>query len=643
MSYYQPQEIVKGGNYLFVRASNGLYMYNMNDKSVTTFDRTRQLNDTYVDKIAWNEKAKRLLVSYDNSNIDLVDVNENVKNISGLYLKPMTQSKRLYSICMYDKFAYLATGFGIVKIDMEKAEIAESYILGEPVAKIMIEGSDIYARRSIDVIKSRLEKNLMDPQNWEVTKEYPSNIWKDDTGDWNEYKDLVATLKPEGPKRNFFGFMRFKNGVLYTACGNGGSAYRPGTVQLYDGEEWIILDDDMTEIANQQGNNWQFIETYSVDVDPFDTKHIFAGGRTGLYEYYDGKLVKYFNKDNSLLKSASSSNKYTRVSSVLYDEEGTLWFMQQMVKDNSIMAITKDGEWHSYPQEMLLNDIGNSFTGLSGLIMDSRDKMWFVNNHYENQSFFCFDPKTKEIINYMTTLVNQDGVITDIYIPHCITEDMEGNLWLGAQSGLYLIDKSTLGSQLKYVTQVKVPRNDGTSYADYLMDGVNISCIAVDQANRKWIGTNGAGVYLISADNMEQIENFTSENSPLLSDNIEAITINHSTGEVFIGTDRGLCSYMSDATAVSIEMTKDDVYAYPNPVVSGYDGMITVVGLTRDADVKILTVNGQLVAQGRSNGGMFTWNGRDTKGRRVASGIYMVATATSDGKKGTVCKIAVIR
>jgi flagellar hook assembly protein FlgD len=99
---------------------------------------------------------------------------------------------------------------------------------------------------------------------------------------------------------------------------------------------------------------------------------------------------------------------------------------------------------------------------------------------------------------------------------------------------------------------------------------------------------------------------------------------------------------MSDASSPATEMTKDNVYAYPNPVVKGYDGLITVVGLTYDADVKILTVNGRLVAEGRSNGGTFTWNGRDKQGRRVASGIYMVTTATSDGKKGTVCKIAIV-
>jgi flagellar hook assembly protein FlgD len=89
-------------------------------------------------------------------------------------------------------------------------------------------------------------------------------------------------------------------------------------------------------------------------------------------------------------------------------------------------------------------------------------------------------------------------------------------------------------------------------------------------------------------------------------------------------------------------MTKDNVYAYPNPVTPDYTGLITIVGLSYNADVKITTSNGVLVAEGRSNGGSFTWDGKDRKGNRVASGVYMVITATSKGEKGTVCKIAII-
>lgn len=62
-------------------------------------------------------------------------------------------------------------------------------------------------------------------------------------------------------------------------------------------------------------------------------------------------------------------------------------------------------------------------------------------------------------------------------------------------------------------------------------------------------------------------------------------------------------------------MNKDNTYAYPNPVNPDYTGPITIVGLSYNADVKIVTASGTLVAQGRSNGGTFEWNGCDLKGR----------------------------
>ena len=646
MAYYEPQQIVKAGDYhLFVLASNSLYQYNLKDKSITTFDCSRQLSDTRIAKIEWNSQVKKLLVVYENANIDIVSPNGDVYNISSIYSKPMASSKTVVQISMYKQYAFLATGFGIVKLDMEKGEITETYFLDGGARGVYVDGDAIVARRfDWTVISGDLTgKNLMDKENWVVARSYKPELFLPDETTWNEYIDLVKTLRPVGPKHNYFGFMKFINGKLYTSSGNGGgTVYRPGAIQVYDGTDWTIYQDDMTGVEGTESPRWNYVDTYSIDVDPRDEKHVMSGGMGGLFEFYDGKLVKYNNKDNSILNSASTSNRYVLVPSVLYDKNANLWMLQRQVEENSIMEITADGEWISWHQdELMFND--KSLAGMTGLYQDSRGLMWIVNGHWEKPSFYCFDPASKKIISSTTTLVNQDGVIAESFFPQCITEDMNGNMWLGTSNGLYLIEASTIGKQLDYVTQVKVPRNDGTNYADYLMDGVYINCIVVDQANRKWIGTDGAGLYLISADNMEQLKNFTSSNSPLISNNIESLAIDHSTGEVFIGTDQGLCSYMSDATSVSIEMVKDDVYAYPNPVVSGYDGLITIVGLTRDADVKILTVNGQLVAQGRSNGGSFTWNGRDSGGKRVASGVYMVATAKSDGTKGTVCKIAIIR
>ena len=649
IAYYEPQQIVKAGtNTLFVRASNGLYSYNLTDHSITTYDKVKQLNDTYITHIGWNNKAQRLIIIYQNSDIDLMDINGNVENISAIYNKSMTQDKTINNVFMYQQYAYLATGFGVVKVNMQRAEISESYILNLNISDVDIDGGILYAKalnsnNSMSVYTGSLNSNLIDKHNWSEVSNYPGSLFAKDLSDWNEYIETVKTLQPGGPKYNNFGFMKFKNNLLYTCSGNSGngSTENPGTVQIYNGNEWVFLQDDMTGVPGTEGS-WKFVEMYSLDIDPFDSKHIFAGGRTGLFEYYDGKLVKYYNKDNSTLNTATSSNRYVLVNGVTFDAEGNVWMVQSQVTDNSIVELKKDGEWVRHNQPLLM-DNGKSLNGLKISLVDSEGLYWIVNNHWDKSSFYCYDPKSDQIVNYMVKLFNQDGIsIDEIYNPSCVVEDLNHDIWLCTNKGLFMIERSQLSSPLEYVNQIKVPRNDGTNYADYLLNGVDIISMAIDGANRKWIGTKGAGVYLISADNMEQLAHFTTSNSPIISDVIRSIVLNHKTGEVFFGTDEGLCSYMSDATEASIEMVKGDVYAYPNPVVSGYDGLITVVGLSYDADVKILSVSGQLVAQGRSNGGTFTWNGRDRQGRRVASGIYMVATATSDGKKGTVCKIAIV-
>ena len=190
-------------------------------------------------------------------------------------------------------------------------------------------------------------------------------------------------------------------------------------------------------------------------------------------------------------------------------------------------------------------------------------------------------------------------------------------------------------------SKIIVPRNDDTNLGDYLLSGIEITSIVIDGGGRKWIGTANNGLYLISEDNNNQLEHFTWDNSMLLSNHILNLALSPE-GVLYIGTDKGLCSYKTDSSEPNSTMTCETVYAYPNPVRPEYRGNITITGLSYHADVKIVTSNGVLVNQGRSTGGSYVWDGNDQKGRRVASGIYMVQTATNSGDKGTVCKIAII-
>ena len=649
MSYYEPQQIVKAGDDLFVRASNDLYQYNLTDQSITTYDKITGLSDSYITVIAWNNAAQRLIVVYQNSNIDLIDRQGNITNISAIYTKSMTGDKTINDISIMDDFAFLATGFGLVKLNMKKAEVSESFITNISFNAIGINGGKIYARTDNGYMAADLTANLINPTSWTTVAQVPAGIFDKDNSDWEQYIETVKTLKPGGPKHNYFGFMRFKNNMLYSCGGGynpGNDQQRPATIQLYNSteKEWTALPDDMTGVAGTESNGWKFVDMMAVDVDPLDSKHIIATGRTGMYEYQDGAFVKYHNKDNSLLKNAtsSSSNKYVLTLGSTFDHKGNYWCVVSQTKGDNLVEYTKDKQWVAHSKNELYVD-NVSLNGLTSMIEDSRNLLWFVNYHWDIPSFYCYNPETNKIVNYWNTIYNQDGTSYNDYRVSQVAEDLSGNIWLCTNLGPFMVESANVSTQDTYLTQVKVPRNDGSNFADYLLAGVNTTCMAVDGGGRKWFGTYGAGVYLISADNLTQIYNFTTANSPLISDNIESIAIDNETGEVFFGTDCGLCSYLSDATSAAIDMVKDNVYAYPNPVASGYNGLITVVGLSLNADVKIVSTNGKLIAEGRSNGGTFTWDGRDRSGRRVASGIYMVVTATSDGKKGTVCKIAVIK
>ena len=456
----------------------------------------------------------------------------------------------------------------------------------------------------------------------------------------NELKQIVSTLNPGGPKYNYFWGMRLVDNLLYTCGGGFGhivDANRPGTIQVLNGDEWQIYEDD---IQSQTGV--KYIDMNSVDVDPLDPSHVFGGARSGLYEFKNGKFVNFYNSDNSLITSFNGSSKnYQIIGSVKFDQEGNLWMVNcQSPANQSLIEFSKEEEWISHHKTELYKD-QMSLGSMECLTFDSSGLLWFVNNHPNYPSLVCYQISTDGIKVY-NSFINQDGTKIEPYYVRYVAEDKNHDIWVATSLGPLLLQRKELTADSPVFIQVKVPRNDGTNFADYLLSGIDISCIAIDGGNRKWFGTNTNGVYVISNDCMTQVHHFTSNNSKLLSNNIESIAINEQTGEVFIGTDKGLCSYISEAGSINREMTKDNVWAYPNPVKPDYTGLITITGLSFDADVKIVTSNGSLVNQGRSTGGTYTWNGKDLKGKRVASGIYMVETATNDGSKGTVCKIAII-
>lgn len=467
----------------------------------------------------------------------------------------------------------------------------------------------------------------------------------------NKFENVVLPIIPNSPKRHLFYYMKFDDEGLFITGGGmtGNRLNHIGTIMMFENNTWSYFQEK--GISEQTKLEYKDITSVVKDPDPTSKNHYFASSAgEGLYEFQSGKFVRLYNLDNSPLESSAGKDPlYLRINALIYDKNKNLWMSNSGggsggVK-NAIKILKPNGKWVSlyYPE------IAGT-TNLERSLFDRKGWFWLTSARTSSSGVFCLNTNgTLEDVSddqhrFISKFTNQDGTVLEPNGIQCIVEDKEGAIWIGTTGhGPLVINNPTkYFDDNFYCTQIKVPRNDGTNLADFLLANEIITSIIVDGANRKWIGTEANGIYLISADGMETIHHFTSENSPLLSNSVQSIAIHPKTGEVYIGTIKGLVSYQSDATEAGDEFS-EDIYAYPNPVKPGYTGLITVTGLVKDSNVKITNVNGKLIYEGTSVGGQFTWSGHNLQGNRVPSGIYFVLAADKDGKQGVATKILILK
>lgn len=661
-SYANLTEISPAGDVCFALASGSLFAYNNATGETTVFNKTTGLAGIDISHIAWSQQAKRLVVAYGDGNIDLVSASGDITNVPGLYLSETVSDKTVSHIYIDRQFAYMSIGVGVMKLDAKKGVIADTYQLGFAVDHSYIKDGYLYAvSKAQGTWRGLLTDNLLDKNRWQRVGGYAAltddrlNVRDASTGLWWTRNDagLLAcyilaadgtrTYKtegvlPEGPASNHFYRLYMHGGKLYSVAGfwaQENNAGFPGEVHVWNGQNWSEFEQPTSQMIGHD-----YIDLLCMDFDPKKEGHVMVGAKGGVYEFQDGKFIKHYGRQNSVLESGVNSDNYTIVSTLKYTDNGDLWVLNSMV-DNPIWKIEHgSGNWVNYPHPEMSTPAKYN---LVSLLQSRYNKniMWFANNYYMENRLYAYDFVNDKLVGHGPNFTNEDGTVITPIMVYALAEDLDGNVWIASSNGPFYISSADAIAGNDAFIQHKVPRNDGTNLADYLLSDVKTRCIAVDGANRKWMGTEN-GVFLISSDCNTLLQHFTTENSPLPSNTVYDICVDDNSNMVYFATERGLCSYASDATEPSEEMTKDNVYAYPNPVTPEYTGKITIVGLSFNADVKIVTSNGVLVNQGRSTGGSYQWDGRDLKGKRVASGVYMVQAATETGDKGVVCRIAVV-
>lgn len=443
----------------------------------------------------------------------------------------------------------------------------------------------------------------------------------------NSYQRYI----PNGPLGPASGDMVFNQQTLYVAAGSVNNAWN----YLYNRNGIYILQDGIWSDVGAYTNPVldTTLDFITLATDNRDGS-IWAGSYGGGLVQLNGNNFQIYKQSNSSLQPAIGDPTSYRISGLAFDAQNNLWIANYGAAQN-LQVLKADGNFKGFSVPFSLTE-----NAVSQIVVDDANQLWIVSP--KNNGLLCYnygnsiDATNDDQWQLLQTGIGKGNLPgNNVY---CVAKDKNGFIWIGTDNGIGVIQCATNYFQQPCDAVWPVIQQD--QFAGYLFQGQQVKCMAVDGANRKWVGTNN-GLWLVSSEGDKILQHFTAANSPLPDNNIQKIAIQPNTGEVFISTFTGISSYRSTATEGTA--TNDSVLVFPNPVPPGYSGTIAIRGVTENALVKIAELSGRLVYQTHALGRQAVWNGLNYKGEKVASGVYLVLIRNQvNGQEKVATKIVII-
>lgn len=456
-------------------------------------------------------------------------------------------------------------------------------------------------------------------------------LWIADAGSGlvmsEDFSDFSALTLP-GPGSNNAVSVTSFNGKTIVCAGGVDNSWnnlsRPFQFSVHENNAWTTI------------KYTQFYDAMRAFIDPDNENHFFVtswGG--GLLEYRNNELVNRYTYNNSPLQTIIPNANYVRLCGLAMDSDKNLWITGTEVPATLKALKPDNGGWIVNPATIDVQNAGDLIVTGNGhkWVILPRGNGLFILDDNDTPDYFDDD-----MYKQMYVTDPEGKVISFVY---CMAEDHDGNIWLGTDQGplVYYNPGKVFEEEIK-AYRIKIPRNDGSGLADLVLFTESITTIAIDGANRKWLGTASSGAYLLSSDGTRRLLNYNEQNSPILSNTIAGVAVDNETGDVWFATSNGVISVRGDATEGKNEYSV--IYSFPNPVREDFEGNVTITGLMKDTQIRITDISGNLVYQTVSDGGQASWDLSTYNGRRVATGVYLVFCASSDGSQAAVTKILVI-
>lgn len=381
------------------------------------------------------------------------------------------------------------------------------------------------------------------------------------------------------------------------------------------------------------GSSWSNFnaQTYSTMVTN-DYHNVYAGTDNKIYwmnwglgcAVYSNSQITLYSPANTPISGIPANPEFLVISDVKNDTKGNTWFLNFWPADRNILwSLQPDNSWQSYNFPSITDN--QVFTRL---VIDKYNTKWIAvsaNIQGGKRGILAFNESLTTPKNQYYSSLN--GLPSDFV--NDLAVDRRGYIWIGTSTGICHIPEPSNPTIIKSTNATLMYQN--------------ISCLAVDALDQKWIGTK-AGLFVYNANCETPINHYDISNSPLPSNEITSLAIDKKNGIIYIGTDYGLTVLKTDF--VEPKETFEDIVTFPSPYVIG-DGKNTqlkIDGLIKDSSIKILTLTGKLIYEAKTSGGRIGfWDGRDQYGAFVSSGIYFIIAYDQEGNNIAKGKFVIIK
>lgn len=451
------------------------------------------------------------------------------------------------------------------------------------------------------------------------------------------YGSATATqILPNGPIRNRPFGLDASSGQLWVVFGETTIDFNPyplseyGISQLTDSTWFNISYKELKQALNGKDAT----DIMKVTINPANPDQAYMSS-------FQKGLLKIENKESSILYDETNSpltrinlgggDAGIRLYGSDFDREGNFWVVQSKA-EKGLIKLTPSGEFKKYDLSRYIDPVGE--LALTKLAI-SKEGFIFFGAYYNG--LLGFDPRENRLNKIGENPGNGNLPSANV---RALAIDAQNRIWIGTLRGLRILHSpaSFFEAGTRESQPIIIMEN---GVAQELLYQQSITAIKVDGSNNKWIATASSGVFYVSANGQETLLRFTKDNSPLPTNNVQDIAIDPDTGMVYFATTQGLVAYKGTATAPRGSLAR--LRAFPNPVRPEYQGVVTIDGLTSQANVKITDISGNLVFETTSQGGSVQWDTRAFGRYKVRSGVYLIMVTTEDDRETKVAKVMIVR